>query len=668
MSGADPVLWSPDEDRVDRARITGFRRFINERHGAGLAGQDELHRWSVANPEDFWSAVWDHCGVVGDKGQAPFLVNGQEMPGARWFPGARLNFAENLLHGPDLPAALIHADETGRRRELSLGQLRDQSARLAAALAADGVGPGVRVVGFLPNIPEAVVAMLAVARLGGVWSSCSPDFGEQGVLDRFGQIEPRVLVAADGYHYGGKEHRSLDLVERLIGSLPGLQRTVVVGNLEGGEEGPALPAGAVSWNDYLAAPGTPAPPFQRLPFDHPLYIMFSSGTTGLPKCMVHSAGGTLLQHLKEHQLHCDVGEGDRLFYFTTCGWMMWNWLVSGLASGAAVVLYDGHPLLPESALWDLAQREGVTVMGTSARHIAACAKAGLQPARTHDLTALRSVLSTGSPLLPESFDYVYEHVKSDLQLSSISGGTDIISCFALGSPVLPVRRGELQCRGLGMAVAVYDDQGRPVTGRKGELVCTAPFPSMPTGFWNDPGGRRYHAAYFDRFDGVWCHGDFAELTGSGGMIIHGRSDTVLNPGGVRIGTAEIYRVVEKFPEVRECLAVGQPWQGDVRIVLFVLLQEGVAWSPDLEGAIKVRLRREKSPRHVPAAVVPAPDLPRTLSGKLVEKAVTRILAGQAVDNADALANPVALDFFRKWVEGSSGDQSGDLSAGEESSG
>ena len=651
MSSEGPILWEPSLARVAGARLTAFRRLINERHLNGprdrsLADAHDLHRWSVEEPADFWNAVWDFCGVVGERGTPPFLEEAAAMPGARFFPRARLNFAENLLRGPDRPAALIYVDETGRRRELSLGELRDLSGRLAAALAADGVGPGVRVVGFLPNIPEAVIAMLATARLGAVWSSCSPDFGAQGVLDRFGQIEPRVLLTADGYHYGGKAHDSLEPAGRLMTELPGLARTVVIPNLHAR---PTLPSGAVLWDDYLAPPGTEIPDYRRLPFAHPLYVMFSSGTTGLPKCMVHSAGGTLVQHLKEHQLHCDLGPADRLFFFTTCGWMMWNWLVSGLASGASVVLFDGHPLRPESTLWDLAEREKITVFGTSARHIAACAKAGVRPGVSSDLAALRCVLSTGSPLLPESFDYVYEHVKEDVQLSSISGGTDIISCFALGNPVLPVRRGELQCRGLGMDVAVLDEEGGPTVGSKGELVCRSPFPSMPTGFWNDPEGRRYREAYFTRFPGVWCHGDFAELTPSGGMVIHGRSDTVLNPGGVRIGTAEIYRVVEKFPEISEALVVGQPWQGDQRILLFVVPGKEVVWREELAEAIKRRLRKERSPRHVPDHVVPVPGLPRTRSGKLVEKAVARILLGQPVDNVDAMANPQALEYIRSWV-------------------
>ncbi|MEN8008189.1 MAG: acetoacetate--CoA ligase, partial [Candidatus Krumholzibacteriota bacterium] len=557
------------------------------------------------------------------------------------------NYAENLLQGSDEAEAIVflgeERGESGDTRRLDYAELRRAVARVADGLAADGVGPGDRVAGFLPNIPEAVIAMLAAASLGAVWSSCSPDFGVQGVLDRFGQIAPKVLFSADGYFYGGKGHDSLATVGLLQEKLPSLVRTVVVPFRE---TAPALAESQLSWDEYGSSDAGPVPEYHRLPFDHPLFIMFSSGTTGLPKCMVHSVGGTLLQHLKEHQLHCDLKPADRIFYFTTCGWMMWNWLVSALASRATVMLYDGHPLKPKNVLWDYARDERFTILGTSARWIAGCEKAGVKPAVSHDLPDLRAVLSTGSPLAPESFDYVYREVKADLQLSSISGGTDIVSCFALGSPVLPVRRGELQCRGLGMDVVVLDDTGQPITAEKGELVCRAPFPSMPTGFWNDPDGNRYHAAYFDRFAGIWCHGDFAEITPSGGMIIHGRSDTVLNPGGVRIGTAEIYRVVEQFDQVVDSLVVGLQGADDVQIILFVVLREGLELDKDLKDDIRRRIKEEKSPRHVPAFIRQAPDIPRTISGKTVEIAVRNILHDRPVDNEDALANPRALDFFR----------------------
>ena len=517
-------------------------------------------------------------------------------------------------------------------------------AAAAAALVADGVGPGDRVAGFLPNVPETVIVMLAAASLGAVWTSCSPDFGKAGVLDRFGQVAPTVLVAGDGYRYGGRGHDRLALVAELRAALPSVRRLVIVPVLS---SIPTVPAGAVRWDEWLHEhEGAPAA-YRRLPFAHPLFIMYSSGTTGLPKCMVHSAGGTLLQHLKEHQLHCDLGAGDRLFYFTTCGWMMWNWLVSGLASGVAIMLYDGHPLEPSGVVWDYAAEERFKVLGTSARWLAACAKLGLRPRDTHRLEALRTVLSTGSPLLPETFDWVYDSVGADLQLSSISGGTDIISCFALGSPVLPVRRGELQCRGLGMAVDVFGDDGLPVRGGRGELVCTAPFPSMPTGFWDDPDDTRYRHAYFDRFDGVWCQGDYAELTAADGLVIHGRSDTVLNPGGVRIGTAEIYRVVEQFPQITESVVVGLESGGDVRIALFVVLRPGDSLTGELREDIKKRIGRQESPRHVPAVIEQVPAVPRTISGKTVELAVRRILHGMEIDNSEALANPEALEHFRR---------------------
>ncbi|MBK8165464.1 MAG: acetoacetate--CoA ligase [bacterium] len=638
------ILWRPRPDRVAAACVTAFAAAATRR--AGFAGGDHeaLWAWSVARPESFWRLVWEECGLVGDGPGDIILADGDRMPGARWFPTARLNYAENLLQGPDADEVLVFREEGGRSARLARGQLRSLVAAAASALAAEGVRPGDRVAGYLPNVPETVVAMLGAASLGAVWTSCSPDFGRAGVLDRFGQVAPTVLVAGDGYRYGGKGHERLAAAADLRAALPSVRRLVVVPVLAAR---PALPDGAVAWDDWLRPHlGAPAA-WSRQPFDHPLFIMYSSGTTGLPKCMVHSAGGTLLQHAKEHRLHCDLGPGDRFFYFTTCGWMMWNWLVSGLATGAAIMLYDGHPLQPVQTVWDYARDERFTVLGTSAKWLAACAKLGLCPRRTHGLAALRAVLSTGSPLLPETFDWVYEDVGADLQLSSISGGTDIISCFALGSPVLPVRRGELQTRGLGMAVEVRDESGRPLPAGRGELACARPFPSMPTGFWDDPDGRRYHQAYFARFDGIWCHGDFAELTDSGGLVIHGRSDTVLNPGGVRIGTAEIYRVVERAPEVAECVAVGVDVGGDQRIALFVVLRDGLVLSPELVARLKADLRREESPRHVPAWIVQAPAIPRTISGKIVEKAVALALAGLPVDNLDALADPTALEWFRR---------------------
>jgi acetoacetyl-CoA synthetase len=636
------ILWRPSPARVAAARVTSFAAAAAADAGFGGGDHAALWRWSVAEPAAFWRLVWRECGVVGDGPGDEIVADRHRLPGARWFPAARLNYAENLLKGPDADEVLVFREEGGRSARLTRGELRAQAAAAAAALAADGVGPGDRVAGLLPNVPETVVAMLATASLGAVWTSCSPDFGCAGVLDRFGQVAPTVLLAGDGYRYGGAAHDRLGLAAELRAALPSLRRLVIVPVLA---PRPSPPPGAAVWDDWLRPHLGAAPAYARLPFAHPLFIMYSSGTTGLPKCMVHSAGGTLLQHLKEHRLHCDLGPGDRLFYYTTCGWMMWNWLVSGLGSGATVLLFDGHPMQPASALWDYARDERFSVLGASARWLAACARLGLRPCDTHDLGSLRTVLSTGSPLLPETFDWVYDAVGDDLQLSSITGGTDIISCFALGSPVLPVRRGELQCRGLGMAVDVFDDDGRPVRGGRGELVCTAPFPSAPTGFWNDPDGSRYHQAYFARWSGVWCHGDYAELTPGDGLIVHGRSDTVLNPGGVRIGTAEIYRVVERFPEVAECVAVGVDRHGDQKIALFVVLADGRELTPDLAARLKEALRVEESPRHVPAWVRQAPAVPRTLSGKLVEKAVAQTLAGRSVDNLDALANPDALAWY-----------------------
>jgi acetoacetyl-CoA synthetase len=577
------------------------------------------------------------------------LQDGDRMPGARWFPEARLNFAENLLRRSDDAPALVFQGEDRVQRTLSHAEIQRQVARLSHRLRDWGVAPGDRVAGYLPNLPETVIAMLAAASLGAIWSSCSPDFGPRGVVDRFGQIEPKVLFAADGYFYNGRSHDSLERVAAICDEIPSLERIVIVPYTR--EVRPSELAGAVLFDEIVASEAPGPTPFARLPFDHPLYILYSSGTTGAPKCIVHGAGGTLLQHLKEHLLHTDLKRDDRLFYFTTCGWMMWNWMVSGLASQATLLLYDGSPFYPDgNVLFDFAERKHMTVFGTSAKFIDAVAKADLEPARTHDLSTLKTILSTGSPLAPESFDFVYAKIKRDVCLSSISGGTDIISCFVAGNPIGPVWRGEIQARGLGMKVEVYDEQGRSVRGTKGELVCAAPFPSMPIGFWNDADGRRYRAAYFGKYPGVWCHGDFAELTPHEGVIIHGRSDAVLNPGGVRIGTAEIYRQVEQVDEVLESLVIGQRWEGDVRIVLFVRLREGVSLDPALTAAIVDRIRRNATPRHVPAKIVQVADIPRTRSGKIVELAVRSVVHGEPVKNREALANPEALDRFASLPE------------------
>ncbi len=636
-------LWRPNPQTVGDTRMAVFMQ------ATGHGRYADLWQWSVDQPEAFWSTLWDFCGAVGDKGRT-VLVDGEKMPGARWFPEARLNYAENLLKNRDAGEALVFWGEDKVKRRMSRAELHTEVARFQKFLIAAGVGEGDRVAGYLPNLPETLVAMLAATSLGAIWSSASPDFGVQGVLDRFGQIEPKVLVCVDGYWYNGKAVDCLSKNAEVVARMPSLVKTVVVPYLN---EKPDLGgiAGAVSWNELPPADSATEVVIRRVAFDHPLFIMFSSGTTGVPKCIVHCHGGALLQHLKEHQLHSDVRPGDRLFYFTTCGWMMWNWLVSGLACGATLLLYDGSPFAGGgTVLFDYAAAEKMTHFGTSAKFIDAAAKMGLMPGKTHDLASLRAMFSTGSPLSPEGFDWVYREIKQDILLASISGGTDIISCFVLGNPVLPVYRGEIQCRGLGMAVDVFDDDGSPVRSQKGELVCTKPFPAMPVGFWNDPDGAKYHAAYFERFPNIWCHGDFSELTAHDGMIIYGRSDATLNPGGVRIGTAEIYRQVEQLPEILESLVIGQAWppgkEDDVRVVLFVRLQEGAMLDAALIDRIKKQIRDNTTPRHVPAKVVQVQDIPRTKSGKIVELAVRNVVQAQPVKNVEALANPEALEFFR----------------------
>jgi len=636
-------IWTPSPARIADANLTRFMAFVAAR-GVRVPDYDALYRWSVQDPAAFWQALWDFCEVAGERGAGPVLEGGDRMPGARWFPRAQLNFAENLLGAPGRGPALVFRNERGGRRELSREALRSEVARIAAGLADDGIGPGDVVAGFLPNLPETLVAMLATASLGATWTSCSPDFGIAGVLDRFGQVQPKVLFTADGYFYAGKTVDSLAPIAGVLAGLPSVRRTVVVSYV-----GNAQLPGATAFGEYGES-GKPLS-FQHLPFDHPLYILYSSGTTGVPKCIVHGAGGTLLQHLKELRLHSDVKPGDRLFFFTTCGWMMWNWLASGLASGATLVLYDGSPLHPgPGVLWEMAADEGVAIFGTSPRYLAALEKSGYRPRERHSLAALRTVLSTGSPLAPEQYDFVADAIGGDVQLASISGGTDIVSCFALGNPLLPVYRGELQCRGLGMKVEVRGDDGRAVIGEKGELVCAAPFPSMPVGFWNDADGRRYRAAYFERMPGVWHHGDYAILTARGGLVILGRSDAVLNPGGVRIGTAEIYRQVEQLPEVVESVVVGQETGNDVRVVLFVRLRDGLVLDEALAERIRRQVRTHASPRHVPAKILQVPEVPRTISGKVVELAVREAVHGRPVRNLDALANPAALEHFRNRPE------------------
>lgn len=636
-------LWTPNPATV------GQTRMVQLIAAQGKANYAALWQWSVDQPEAFWSELWDFCGVVGEKG-GNILINGEKMPGAQWFPEARLNYAENILQRRDDSEALVFWGEDKVKRRMTRAELVAEVARFQQCLIAAGVGEGDRVAGYLPNLPETLIAMLAATALGAIWSSASPDFGVQGVLDRFGQIEPKVLICVDGYWYNGKAVDCLAKNAEIVARMPSLLKVVVVPYLDSASDLSGI-AHAVSWHELPAVNPKNDLIFKRVAFDHPLFIMFSSGTTGVPKCIVHCHGGVLLQHLKEHQLHSDVRPGDRLFYFTTCGWMMWNWLVSGLGCGATLLFYDGSPFVAGgTVLFDYAAAEKMTHFGTSAKFIDAAAKLGLTPGKTHDLGALRAMFSTGSPLSPEGFDWVYREIKQDILLASISGGTDIVSCFVLGNPVLPVYRGEIQCRGLGMAVDVFDDIGQPVRSEKGELVCTKPFPAMPVGFWNDPDGEKYHAAYFERFDNIWCHGDFSELTTHDGVIIYGRSDATLNPGGVRIGTAEIYRQVESLPEILEALVIGQDWppgrNEDVRVVLFVRLRDGEVLDAGLIERIKKQIRDNTTPRHVPSKVVQVQDIPRTKSGKIVELAVRNVVGEQPVKNIEALANPEALEYFR----------------------
>jgi acetoacetyl-CoA synthetase len=638
-------LWTPDSASVTGS---GLWRFMAP---LGFPSYEEALRFSVDEPEAFWSALWDFCGVKAESRGTRALVDGHLMPGAKFFPDARLNYAENLLQRTDDADALVFRGEDKVRRRMSWAELNREVARLHRALKAMGIKPGDRIAAIVPNMPEAILCFLAASSLGAIWSSCSPDFGERGILDRFGQIGPRVLITCDGYFYAGKTIRMGEKVANVLRDLPSVERALVIQYTgEAEETARALPHGMTLKRLAEGQSGGPIA-FAQLPFDHPLYILYSSGTTGIPKCIVHGAGGILLKHLSEHVLNTGTREGDRLFYFSTCGWMMWNWLVSGLAAGATLLLYDGSPFHPsERALFDYADEEQMTIFGTSAKYIDAVKKSGLAPRQTHDLGSLRAMLSTGSPLSAESFDFVHQSVKPDMQIASISGGTDICGCFVGGNPLSPVWRGEIQGPMLGMAVDVYDEEGRSLRGEKGELVCVRPFPSMPVMFWNDPDGSKYHNAYFARFPGIWCHGDFAEITVHGGMIIHGRSDATLNPGGVRIGTAEIYAQVEQVPEVIEALAIGQDWDNDVRVVLFVRLRPGVALDEALVARIRKQIREGASPRHVPAKIVAVADIPRTKSGKITELAVRDVVHGRVVKNKEALANPEALELYRDMAE------------------
>ncbi len=639
------LLWTPSEEKVRATNMYKFMNLVNHRYNQSFSQYPELYQWSIENIPDFWATWWDEAGIIYSTGYEQVIDDINKMPGAKWFAGSRLNFAQNLLRYRDNQTALIFRGEDKIRRSLTYAQLYHQVARLAKALRQAGVKPGDRVAGFMPNMPETVIAMLAAVSCGATWSSCSPDFGIKGVMDRFGQIEPKILFTADGYFFKGRRLDSLEKISQVTAQLASVKKLVVVPyttekpDIAGIEQ-------AVLFDDFCADETVSEIDFVQLPFDHPLYIMYSSGTTGLPKCMVQGAGGILIHHLKELVLHTDLKRRDTIFYFTTCGWMMWNWLISSLAVGATIVLYDGNPFHPSPrALWEMAQEEKITVFGTSAGYIAALMNSGLKPAEEFDLTALRALLSTGSPLSVEGFRFVYRHVKSDLQLASIAGGTDLNGCFALGNPMGPVYAGELQCRALAMKVEAFDENGKPVVGRQGELVCTAPFPSMPIYFWNDPDGKKYHAAYFDVYPGVWRHGDYIEITERGGVIFYGRSDATLNPGGVRIGTAEIYRQVDQLEEIEDSLVVGQNWKNDVRVILFVKLAPGYELTDELKDKIRKTIRANASPRHVPAKILETPAVPYTLNMKKVELAVKNVIHGLPVKNKDALANPEALDFY-----------------------
>ena len=639
------LLWEPSETRIKQSNMYRFMDVVNQKYNQDFKEYGDLYEWSVENIADFWATLWAFADVIASKPYDQVIDDVSKMPGARWFSGARLNFAENLLRYRDDRPALIFKGEARDSIKITYAELYDDVARLARSLRQAGVQTGDRVVGFMPNMPATTIAMLAAASIGATWSSCSPDFGIKGVLDRFGQIKPKVLFTANGYLFKGKNIDSLERIADILKQLPSIEKVVVVPYTDQDADLSAIP-NAVHYNDFVSPEADLEIDFEQLPFDHPLYIMYSSGTTGLPKCMVQSAGGILVHHLKELMLHTDLKREDTIFYFTTCGWMMWNWLNSSLAVGATLVLFDGNPFHPHpAALWEMAQEEKVTIFGTSAGYIAALINTGVKPAQNYDLSSLRAVLSTGSPLPGESFEFIYAEVKKDLQLASIAGGTDLNGCFALGNPMGPVYAGELQCRGLAMDVRAFDDDGRELIDREGELVCCKPFPSMPIYFWDDPDGGKYHRAYFDVFTNIWRHGDFVTVTGHGGVVMLGRSDTTLNPGGVRIGTAEIYRQVERMAEIDDSVVIGQNWKNDIRVILFVKLAPGYELTAELMARIRQTIRTNASPRHVPAKILATPAVPYTLNMKKVELAVKKIIEGRPVLNRDALGNPEALDFY-----------------------
>ncbi|MBW2434692.1 MAG: acetoacetate--CoA ligase [Deltaproteobacteria bacterium] len=644
------LLWEPTGERIQQSNMYRFMTFINETYHQNFTEYAPLYDWSIDNISEFWAAFWEFADIIHSKPYDEVIDDATKMPGAKWFAGARLNFAENLLRYRDDRVALIFKGEDRPSIRMTYAQLYDEVARLARSLKALGIEPGDRVVGFMPNMPESIIAMLAATSMGATWSSCSPDFGIKGVLDRFGQIKPRVLFTANGYSFKGKKLDSLERIANILKELPSIEKVVVVPYTEQKADIRAI-ANGVHYQDFRSSESGLEIEFEQLPFGHPLYIMYSSGTTGLPKCMVQSAGGILVHQLKEHILHTNLKRDDTLFYFTTCGWMMWNWLTCALGVGATLVLFDGNPFHPHpGALWQMAQDEKITVFGTSAGYIAALMNAGVKPGKTYDLAPLRAILSTGSPLSIEGFEFVYAEVKNDLQLASISGGTDLNGCFALGNPMLPVYAGELQCRGLAMDVRAFDELGNELIDEQGELVCCKPFPSMPIYFWDDPDGKKYHNAYFDVYPNVWRHGDFVIVTRRGGVVMLGRSDATLNPGGVRIGTAEIYRQLEQMPEIADSVVVGQDWKNDVRVILFVKLAEGVELTEDLKNKIRQTIRVNASPRHVPAKIIGVPDVPYTLNMKKVELAVKKVIQGQEVLNKDALSNPQALDYYADIAE------------------
>jgi acetoacetyl-CoA synthetase len=644
------LLWQPTPERIRNSNVARFTNEVEKTWNVKMGSFHDLYAWSIREPQKFWELTWNFCGIKTSQKHTSVLENPTALPGAKWFAGARLNFAENLLRFRDEQPAIVFWGETQIRTSVTYKELYREVAALAKSFKDLGIKKGDCVAGFMPNMPQTIAAMLAATSIGAIWSSCSPDFGVSGVLDRFGQIGPKILIAPDGYFYKGQVIDCLAKVAEISQGIPSLEHTVVVSYTAHQSDHAGI-KGALSY-DALLKNAAESIQFEQLPFDHPLYIMFSSGTTGKPKCIVHSAGGTLLEHVKELVLHTDLKRSDKFFYQTTCGWMMWNWLVSGLAAGATLLLFDGAPFHNNgNVLFDFADKEGMTIFGTNAKYIAAVEKEGLRPGKSHSLKTLHTLLSTGSVLAPESFDFIYSHIKKDICVSSICGGTDIIGCFMLGSPQLPVYRGEAQTRSLGTKVEVYDDHGKPVPRKtKGELVCLAPFPSMPISFWNDPDNAKYHAAYFERFKGIWHHGDYVELTEHDGMIVYGRSDAVLKPGGIRIGTAEIYRQVEKLPQIAESIVIGQDWNNDVRVVLFVKLQPGSVLDDSLKEAIRSVIRKNTTAFHVPRKIIPVADIPRTRSGKIVELAVRDVVHGRVVKNMEALANPEALELFKGLPE------------------